>query len=119
LPIKGHRTLLSHYAYPNLTGSAVEFDPIKNDSIGRHFEFMRQQRCDIGIFAHDLQGGVRFFKGKEIEEHPFGSYQISEFPVTLNGPWIANGTEPNGFIIFDTDTLQIEVVPLDTPPVKA
>jgi hypothetical protein len=71
------------------------------------------------IFAHDLQGGIRFFNEKEIEEHTFGSYRPSKFPVALNGPWIANGTEPNGFMIFDTDSLQIEVIPLNTPPVKA
>lgn len=112
LPLENHKILFSHYAYPNLTGSAVDFDPAENDSIEKHFAFMQEHGCDMGIFAHDLQGGVRLFSERGMREHEFGSYSLDTFPIAFNGPWIANGTEPNGYMVLDTDLMELHVLSL-------
>lgn len=117
LPLESHKVLFSHYAYPNLTGSAVEFDPSKKNSIEKHFAFMQQHECDIGIFAHDLQDGVRFFSEGRIQESDFGTYSLDTFPVGLNGPRVANGTEPNGYMVLDTDSMELQVFSLGAPSV--
>jgi predicted phosphodiesterase len=117
LSFKNCKILFSHYVYPNLTGSATEFDPAKNNSVEEHFTFMQKHGCDVGIFAHDLQGGVRFFSEQGIKEYGFGTHPLGDFPIAFNGPWIANGTEPNGFMILDTNSMELRVLPLDAPPV--
>lgn len=117
-PAQGHGILFSHYVYPNITGCAVEFDPSNNDSIKKHLSFMEEHGCDMGIFAHDLQGGVRIFSEGTVREFAFGFHALNSFPSAFNGPWVANGTKPNGYMILDTKSLEVGVIPLGAVPVK-
>lgn len=114
------KIMFSHYAKPNLIGDHTQWDAAK-DGLEEHFDFMRRQGCQISFFGHDLQNGVRIFhkdsKGS-VKVLPFGKHPLNSLPVALNGPWVANGTMANGFLILDTGELSVESIPLNTTPHK-
>jgi len=111
----GARVLLSHYASPNLVGDGIEFDPAKDKAINRHLQFMQAHDCDLGLFDHDLVDGVRIFAAERIEQLRFGQYGLPAGPAVLNGPWVANGTSPNGVLVVDFKQRAFEAIPLNTP----
>ncbi len=108
--------LLSHYVMPNLVGDSKGWTAEKK-GMEEHFAFMKENDCQISVFAHDLQSGVRMFhEGGDPENLPFGKHALKDFPIALNSSWIANGTEENGVMILDTQELSLEAIPLKTPP---
>jgi len=107
--------LISHYAYPNLVGDGVEFDPSENDGIQQHFRFMTEQGCSLAVFNHDLCDGARIFSEAGIQELPFGRHPLPAGMVALNGSWVANSTSPNGVLILDPAMRHVEAIPLNTP----
>ncbi|MBP9798259.1 hypothetical protein KBC70_03900 [Candidatus Woesebacteria bacterium] len=108
--------LLSHYVMPNLVGDSKEWTAEKK-GMEEHFAFMKENDCQISVFAHDLQSGVRMFhEGGDPDNLPFGKHALKDFPIALNSSWIANGTEENGVMILDTEEVSIEAIPLGTPP---
>jgi hypothetical protein len=101
--------LFSHYAFPNLIGDGVEFDPAESAGIRHHIDFMSEKGCDLAIFSHDLCDGIRIFSEGSIKEAPFGrNHSLPRGQVALSCPWVANGTEPNGVMVVD---LTARVVP--------
>ncbi|HNG97397.1 MAG TPA: hypothetical protein PLW93_03950, partial [Candidatus Absconditabacterales bacterium] len=57
-------------------------------------------------FSEDGLFDIDFNKKVKADKYPFG------FVV----PCVANGTEPNGVAVFDTKTMEIEFLPLNTKP---
>jgi predicted phosphodiesterase len=110
----GTKVLFSHYADPNLVGDCIEFDPADH-GIQQHFQFMQAHGCHLGIFDHDDHGCLRIFTGDRVEELAFGGYPLPEGMAALNGPWVANGTSPNGVLVIDFAARQVEAIPLNTP----
>jgi predicted phosphodiesterase len=111
----GTRMLLSHYVYPNLVGDGVEFDA-EESGIQQHFGFMQRHDCHLAIFDHDDFGtGMRLFADGCVRQLPFGSHPLPAGTAALNGPWVANGTEPNGVLIIDLARREVEALPLNTP----
>lgn len=108
--------LLSHYVMPNVIGDSQKWSAGEN-GMEKHFAFMKTNDCQISIFAHDLQSGVRIFHEEgETENLPFGKHALEDFPLALNSSWVANGTEENGVLVLDTQDLSFEAIPLNTPP---
>lgn len=107
--------LISHYAFPNIIGDHVKTDPV-DDNGKSHIDFAKSKGCDISIFSHDLQVGIRLFDGVSAAEHPFGRIILPQLLLALNAPWVANGTEPNGYVILDTIENTIEAIPLNAKP---
>ena len=105
------RILASHYAYPNLTGDQVEFDP-NDHGIQAHLEFMDDKGAQLGVFSHDLEKGIRFFTRTQVLSLSYGKHKLPPLPLAISGPWVASGTEPNGVTILDTKEQTIEVTPL-------
>jgi len=111
----GTRVLFSHYAYPNLVGDGVEFDPAEQDGILQHFQFMQARDCGLAVFDHDLVEGIRIFTRSGVENLSFGSYPLPAGPAALNGPWVASGTSPNGVLVIDFARREVEALPLNSP----
>lgn len=109
------KVMLSHYVCPNIVGDSTKLDASKS-SMQEHFAFMNQNDCQISIFSHDLQTGFRVFHQDLTQTFPFKKHYLENFPIALNGPWVANGTETNGVMVLDTEKLSIDVIPLNTPP---
>lgn len=105
------RVLISHYAAPNLLGDGTEFDAVE-DGIAEHLAEMSASSCSIAVFDQDLCGGVRLFTAGGCLERPFGRSALPAKPVAIEGPWVADGTEPSGVLIVDFETLAVEALPL-------
>lgn len=111
-----HRNFMfSHYAYPDLVGDSRTFDPAKDNNIGQHFTFMREHGCQIGISGHDLNDGARIYTQTRTIDLSFGTYTLSNELTWFHGLWVANGTCENGVMILDTGTLELTILPLNTP----
>jgi hypothetical protein len=109
--IDGVRVLVSHYAAPNIGGDDTEFD-VQEVGIAAHLEEMSVAGCSLAVFDHDLCGGLRIFRRGECLERPFGRSVLPAAPVAIEGPWVADGTEPSGVLIVDVQAWTVEALPL-------
>jgi predicted phosphodiesterase len=107
LEIDGIRILFSHYLYPNLSGlETVFYSDIQDFS--PHFNFMTEHRCNISIHGHSHRPGIDLItEGKKILSG-FSKRVVSDFPSVISCPPIANGTNQNGYLEFDTITFQVK-----------
>ncbi len=109
------RILASHYVYPNLVGDQTDFD-LDEHGIGMHLDFMLEKGANVGVFSHDLESGVRVFTLTEVQSLSSGKHKLPAPPLGIGGPWVANGTKPNGVAILDTEEITIEIIPLNAKP---
>lgn len=111
-----YKILFSHYNYPDFTASFV--GKIKKSSeLKEHFEFMKENDCLYSFSGHGHVSGIRIFTEKKSKKIKFNEkYVLPNELVWLNGPTIANGVHKNGFMIFNTETREIEAIPLKTKP---
>lgn len=113
----GIPVLFSHFAYPDLTGSRSYY-PRELTEGYPHLSFVQDQGCMIGITGHYHYPGLGLCSLKEWKRLGFGSYQLQHGLQWIYGPCAARGftrtgeARPNGVMILDTQTLQIDVIPL-------
>lgn len=111
----GINLFISHYLYPDLSGSHRQyyenFGPIQP-----HLDFIRSNGASLGFSGHKHIEG--WFKGTQntTEYNDFGNYTLNNEMQWIVGPCIANGKKKNGFMIFDTRSLELDVIPLQSPP---
>ena len=107
--------LLTHYLYPDLPGMHAQyyrnFGPVKP-----HLDFIRSKGCSIGFSGHQHIEGARIFGVQEDAKHAFGNVKLENDLQWIVGPCIANGKKKNGYMIFDTDSFELEIIPLHSPP---
>ena len=111
-----YKILYSHYFYPDVTGclSMVIRDV---SELRQHFEFMKQNDCLYAFSGNDHFRGVKVFTKDSIIEVKLGEkYILPNRPLWLHTPAVANGTNHNGIAVFNTETREIEAIPLSTPP---
>lgn len=111
-----YKILYSHYFYPDVTGclSIVVKDI---SELRQHFEFMKQNDCLYAFSGNDHFRGIKVFTEDSIIEIKLGEkYILPDRPLWLHIPAVANGTNQNGIAVFNTDTREIEAIPLNTPP---
>ena len=107
----GINFLFSHYLYPDISGSERTWRS-KRKEIRTHVDFIKQNKCRIGISGHThtegyLSGSVNGFKWKD-----FGKHLLKKNVSWIVGPCIAGSSRANGFMIFDTDSFELEVIQL-------
>ena len=113
-----YRIMYSHYCYPDVTG-CLSRSIQEIDELHQHFDFMKQNDCLYAFSGNDHYPGVEIFTGDSIIEVKYGEkYTLLERPLWLHVPAVANGTNQNGIAIYNTDTREIEAIPLNTPPHK-
>jgi predicted phosphodiesterase len=111
-----YKILYSHYFYPDVTGclSIVISD---TSELRQQFEFMKHNDCFYAFSGNDHYQGIKVFTEDSIIEIKLGEkYILPDKPLWLHIPAVANGTNQNGVAIYNTDTREIEAVPLNTPP---
>lgn len=106
---------LSHYLYPDLSGSHRQY----YENFGPqepHLDFINSNNALIGFSGHKHIEG--FYKKDSVnsENYEFGSYELKKELQWIVGPCIANGKNKNGFMIFDTESFTLDVIPLNSPP---
>ncbi len=114
----GIKILLSHWTYPDLSGS-LTFNPEKPEDFTEHFEFMKKQGCNLSIQGHDHRR-IMCFSPNKFHEISFGTkIKLTDKPLGIYCPCIANGTFANGLMILDTNKKELEIIPLNTQIHKA
>ncbi len=104
---------LSHYPYPDLTGSTTTF--IENhEQLLSHFNFIKEKKCDLSISGHRHVEGCLLANEKEIKVRSFGKYNLSDNILWIDGPCITKGHKENGFMVLDTEEMIIEIIPLES-----
>ena len=111
-----YKILYSHYFYPDVTGClSITIKGVHE--LRQHFDFMKQNGCLYAFSGNDHYQGIKVFTEESIIEIKFGEkYILPDCPLWLHVPAVANGTNQNGVAIYNTDTREIEAVPLNTPP---
>jgi predicted phosphodiesterase len=112
----GINFLFSHFNYPDLTGSTLNF-PKKATDLDEHFRFMNENVCSIGVSGHGHIEGFAVVTKNKLDFRGFGSYQLERETQWLVCPCIANTARSNGIMVFDTNTFQLIVVPLESPKI--
>ncbi len=108
---QGIRFLFSHFPYPDFTGSKTDF--LKNGKdTDKHFQFMKDNNCLIGICGHAHIDGFALAYENELKFNSFGKYKLKKRLQCLCIPCVVYGKHENGLMIFDADTFAIEIIPL-------
>ena len=117
ITVDGIGIMLSHYAYPDLSGDSVAFDPAVPENLGQHLSFMAAHGCCIGLSGHDGTHGLVMSTATETCAVGFGAHGLpQEHPIWIQGPWVANGTYANGVLVLDTVARSVCAIPLSSPP---
>jgi predicted phosphodiesterase len=105
--------LFSHYLQPDFSGSITK-PLIKGDDIIEHLDYMKANNCLIGFSGHTHIEGVRIGTKKGYKVKPFGKYKLKKETTIISVPAIAKGKQLSGFVIFDTESFEIQAIPLKT-----
>lgn len=107
------KLLLTHSVFPHPVGDIKKSGlPVSSD----HFDFMQKNGCDVSFFSHELFKQPELYFEHTAQAVPWGTLSLKQYPVAVQIPWVANGTEPNGVAVFDTQKLEVEIIPLNTSP---
>lgn len=107
--------MFSHYVKPNLVGD-TQFVIEQAEDLTDHFDFMNEYGVKYSFVSHDWIEGLRFITASKIDSLGYGKFELPSEPTVIGVPWVANGTPSNGFVIVDTETNEIECVPLNSKP---
>lgn len=108
LETKDYNIFLSHYFYPNLTGSIRGFYSSSYD-FEQHKKFMLDLNCHFGFSGHRHYTGLFVASDKGIIEKRFNRKYTPELNDCILVPPVAGNRIGNGFCIFDIDSLTVKV----------
>ncbi|OFX80976.1 MAG: hypothetical protein A2X12_05340 [Bacteroidetes bacterium GWE2_29_8] len=134
----GINMLFSHFVYPNTTG-CFKYIPKSIKDIKQHYEFMHDNNCQISFCGHLHTQNTLIGKEKGMMSFmgiPFMSDWRSKIKLNKNDrqsivlrplvrtdkPHLKNGFEDiflnnnfysNGFIIFDTESFELKIIPIN------
>lgn len=107
----GLNVFLSHYAYPDLTGSTTKMITTPHD-LRRHFSFMRKNKCWLSFSGHSHEG-LEIFTETKIRRIPFGrKITLKVEPTWISVPCIVRESSNSGITIFDSQELTIYALSL-------
>jgi len=107
-----HKILLSHYAFPDCTGSSTT-EILKSEQLASHFAMMNELDCIYGISGHDHSVGAKVFTASAMSEYSFGAILLPREAAWLNGPAVAcQKSTRNAVSIYDSDRRTLEIIPL-------
>lgn len=103
--------LFTHFLYPDLTGSS-RFFPETIEQFKPHLKFIRSNKCLLGISGHAHLQGYSVTSKEHFRYNFFGKTKLAPIPQVIIGPAITRGDSKNGFMIFDTETAELDVIQL-------
>jgi len=110
--------LFSHFLYPDISGAQKKFSQFSR-KLKSHRKFMNNNNCKIGICGHAHINGAIIRNKKNSVHGEFGKFNFDKTANTIIiGPCIAEGENPNGLIIINTDTSEIEVIQISSEITK-
>lgn len=103
--------LFSHFIYPDINGNMTTFNNTKK-GFSQHFEWMEKLKVNISFVGHAHINGVGIAKKKSLKIKKNSKHTLSADPQIILCPVIAEGKYKNGFVLFDSKTMMLEVVSL-------
>ena len=103
--------LFTHFLYPDLTGSS-KFFPDTINHFRPHLKFMKLNKCILGITGHAHLQGYSVTSRDHFRYNFFGKTRLEPLPQVIIGPAVTRGDSKNGFMIFNTETDELEVIQL-------
>ena len=107
----GVRILLSHFCFPDPSGSTVRLPKSKRD-LRQHFQLMATNDCMIAFSGHGHPEGSIFAGPKSFAFRAFGEYSVDTNPQWIVCPCVANTSRKNGVLVYDTSSSAVRVIPL-------
>jgi predicted phosphodiesterase len=102
------RILLSHYAFPNLSGFKKGFYSWEKD-FSAHFEFMQKHNCQLGFTGHAHPLGFYLVWQDRFRQYGYRGINISRFPAVVGVPPVTRHKHRRGFCIFDTHNKHLKI----------
>ena len=105
----GVRMLLSHFMYPDVTGSRRK----RVDDIcdyREHFWYMRKNNCTLSFAGHMHKEGFELVNGLGYREHGFRKKKIRHTASFIGLPAVASGRNKNGTAVFNADTFEFKAI---------
>lgn len=112
--IDGIKILFSHRIYPDFAWT-TKFKAQELKDYEKNFAFMKENNCVINFAGHAHRKRYSFSEKWIIDIDFNKSIKVDESPMWFVIPSAANGTFPNWVCIFDTKTMEVEFLPLNTP----
>ncbi|MFH0735858.1 MAG: metallophosphoesterase [bacterium] len=114
----GIKTLLTHSTSPDVSGFLTK-KPSKIKDFAKHFQLIKDKKCNIGISGHLHPNGLLVVDEKKIYFPKYSDIELPEAGIIhYVCPCIADGIQDNGFSILDTKNRTIKTIPLRTPKHK-
>jgi predicted phosphodiesterase len=108
------RILVSHYAFPDPTGSSRAVIT-SSAQLTAHFELMQNLGCDLAFSGNDHYEGAVIGGVSGMSQVGFGSVTLPDGPIWVDGPAVTRGTTPNGLMIYDGTDHSLQIIPLESP----
>lgn len=106
LETKNRKILLTHFLYPDLTGSSTFFPSEQYDYIS-HLVYLKSKNCNISFTGHGHVEGTAFISDKKAVFYDFGIKKIRKKTKIVLCPSLSGGTRRRGFLIFDDETNEL------------
>jgi predicted phosphodiesterase len=103
--------LFTHFLYPDLTGSS-KFFPDTIDDFRLHLKYMKLNKCLLGITGHAHLQGYSVTSKDNFRYNFFGKTKLDNSQQVIIGPAVTRGDSKNGFMIFDSESSELEVIQL-------
>lgn len=103
------KILLSHYLYPNITGSTKKFYN-ENMDFKDHREFMKSNDCLVSFTGHRHYSGLFISTENGIIRRRYNSKHYIKRGDCIHVPQVARNRIGNGFCVFDSIEFSIKTV---------
>ncbi|MBU0765141.1 MAG: metallophosphoesterase family protein [Bacteroidetes bacterium] len=103
------KLFLSHFNYPDLTGSRKKYPSSPLHLIG-HFRFAEKHGCTVSFSGHGHYVGLLTAGKLQFRERPFGVYDLRGRTYFIGAPCVAEGRKESGVMIFDTGSFSVESI---------
>jgi predicted phosphodiesterase len=100
--------MLSHYAFPNLSGFKKGFYSWERE-FSAHFEWMQKHNCQLGFTGHAHPQGFYVVRKDRFKQYGYRGIKISRFPAMVGVPPVTRHKHRRGFCIFDTRNQHLKV----------
>lgn len=113
LDVAGFRIMLSHYRFPDLSGSQVA--SLHDNHLDRHIDFIRSQDCLLSFSGHGHPEGVAHTAHGRLTCSGFGTARLHHHTQWIVAPGAARGDRASGVLTFDARSLVLEAIALHVP----
>jgi predicted phosphodiesterase len=111
LCLSGKRLLLSHFIYPDLSGS-TQFFPQKQKDFRAHLSFMEEKEVHYSFCGHGHVEGYSLTSKDSFYFSTFGLRKIHHTPSVISLPCLSRGDRKNGFTILQIPEMIMESIAL-------